>query len=58
MKDSPFMEKRIVKDTTRRDKVYYNIYCNNEYISDMSLEQLDELYGIIGQYMKEEGDKR
>lgn len=57
MKDSPFMEKRIVKDTTRRDRILYNIYCNGEYISDMDFEQLDELHGIIGQFVEEKGDR-
>lgn len=58
MIDSPIMEKRIVKDTTRRDRTYYNIYCNSESICDINFEQLEELYGIMGQFIEEKGGRR
>ena len=53
MKVDPSVEKHVVKKKGKKDDICYSIYCNEEVIADISIEQLTDLHELIGQFVEE-----
>lgn len=55
MKSSPYIEQLRVKAPGKKEETLYNIDCNESRISDLTDNQLSDIYNLIGEFLGKGG---
>ena len=57
MKASPYIEQIRVKSPGKKEEVLYCIDCNEYRMSDITEEQLTDIYSLIGEFLGKGGEQ-